>query len=445
MTDDKIDDILEKISTLLEYTKSKVNSIENKIAHIENRINHTVDISENNFYNLNLVSRKIKGNDVINFAIILNNAEAMDTLRPIVLKLASDERFNLTVFSCKRRFPGSPRYIDEDKIHNYLDKHNIKHIRLNVEGKINLHLLKTSMPDGIIRQSQWDNDFPPELSTQNINFAKLYLISYEIMNLVNGGHQDEINSYFHQCCSLIFVANKYVLDAKSICNNRVVSGHPKVKQLINAKKYWPIEGDYKLKILWGAHHTITQGWTNFGTFLTIYNDMLEFAQNNPDISIVFHPHPGLITMLNNNGEHNKKIFEDFMKQWSSLNNTLYTSDTTYADYFKESDLLITDGLSLLIEYQIAKKPIIFIEREDHKPFNERGEFITTGVYRTKSASEAIQLVLDFKNGKDHEKEKDQDVVCNKYLTIDDYEYAEIKIANLIYDDIKGHSSRKLNS
>jgi CDP-glycerol glycerophosphotransferase (TagB/SpsB family) len=38
-----------------------------------------------------------------------------------------------------------------------------------------------------------------------------------------------------------------------------------------------------------------------------------------------------------------------------------------------ADLLITDGLSVLVEYQLLERPIVFFEREGHRAFNEIGE------------------------------------------------------------------------
>ena len=38
--------------------------------------------------------------------------------------------------------------------------------------------------------------------------------------------------------------------------------------------------------------------------------------------------------------------------------------------FATSDVMVTDGRSMLLEYQIAEKLVILIERRDHRPVDE---------------------------------------------------------------------------
>lgn len=53
-----------------------------------------------------------------------------------------------------------------------------------------------------------------------------------------------------------------------------------------------------------------------------------------------------------------------------------------------ADLLITDGLSVLVEYQLLERPIVFFEREGHRAFNEIGEVARRGAHTVRTVSEA---------------------------------------------------------
>ena len=53
-----------------------------------------------------------------------------------------------------------------------------------------------------------------------------------------------------------------------------------------------------------------------------------------------------------------------------------------------SDLLVTDGLSLLVEYQLFERPLVFLERAGHRPFNELGQLVQRGAHTVNSVEEA---------------------------------------------------------
>ncbi|HCR3030472.1 TPA: hypothetical protein ON286_004085, partial [Escherichia coli] len=84
--------------------------------------------------------------------------------------------------------------------------------------------------------------------------------------------------------------------------------------------------------------------------------------------------------------------------------------------FKAADLLLIDGISWLLEFQLEKKPIIFLEREDHLPFDINGEKIRDGLNSVNNIDQALELLLEFRNGKVDTKIKNQKFNCEEYLT-----------------------------
>jgi len=59
---------------------------------------------------------------------------------------------------------------------------------------------------------------------------------------------------------------------------------------------------------------------------------------------------------------------------------------------------VTDGLSMLVEYQILAKPVVFYERRGHRPFNAIGEQVVRGVHSVPSVEEARRLADTFLGG-----------------------------------------------
>lgn len=419
----------------------KVNNIESEIFNLSRKIDETNILLRNLNQTTNLVSKKIANNGIFTGAFIIHNVEAWDSIGGVIKTFSNDPRFIPLVFSINRRFPGEERFIDEDKVHAFLTSENIEHIRLNNDNSyMDLDVIKTLNPDFIFRQSQWDNDYPPGFSTENLRFSKLYYIPYEIMNFLEGVDKNINNSYYHQSCELVFSANAFSKEQdekQSLIKNHAVTGHPKVEAFMGSKASWPLGNSKNFKVIWGAHHSIFDGWSNFGMFLNSYKTMLDFATEHQEIDIVFSPHPGLVTIMKNiSDEEIKNNYTDFITAWNALKNTSYSVFSTYSSMFKAADLLLIDGISWLLEFQLEKKPIIFLERDNHLPFDTNGKLIAEGLNSTKNINEALNLLLEFKNGKVDTHKESQIRNCEQFLILDENKSICQDIVSAIYNNLK---------
>lgn len=448
-TNERIQELIEQkflLETKISHLERILNSIDNNTKLIEN-LNSSTTILTENIANLgqtvNLISanKNISEHQQITCLFLVHNIESWDSIFSVYKKMLCNNRFKVIVASIHRRYPGSKIFKDEEYIHNILSKLDVPHLRLNNSNSYDdLNLIKSLNPKIIFRQSQWDYDIPPAFSTDNLRFAKLCLIPYEIMNFVQLGF-DHLSSYYHTSCWKLFVANqqtKIEQEQHDKLNglNIVVTGHPKVKALKNAKPIWPIVSnpdDKKFRILWASHHSIHKHWSNFSVFLNIYNDMLNWAKEDNSIEFVFSPHPALVTILEDiTDEVLKRNIEEFFIEWNKLNNTYFYREGPYGQLFQSSDILIMDGISWLLEYQLMKKPLIFIEREDHSAFTINGELIASGTNRVSTFQQAKELTYKFKNGEPDPSRKNQEIVIENLLSI---ENADNNIIESILNDI----------
>ena len=96
-----------------------------------------------------------------------------------------------------------------------------------------------------------------------------------------------------------------------------------------------------------------------------------------------------------------QMVESFRARWAALpNTTTFLGDAGggYADMFAVSDVLVSDGLSLLLEYQIANKPVVFLERVDHRPFSPMGDIAQRGFHTVATVPDARAIVGRFAAG-----------------------------------------------
>ncbi|WP_433275580.1 hypothetical protein ACQPZA_30710 [Pseudonocardia xinjiangensis] len=340
---------------------------------------------------------------------------AWDSYHALVQKMAAADDFEPIVASIPRRFPGSDGLGSEEDVHRGLSDRGVAHLRFSDgDPRDLLRLIKAIEPDVIFRQSQWDADIPDELGTERLGFARTCLVPYETMNIVVNvpnprTSNTAVDSDYHRSAWLVFCTNVMMLDtavrdgARAGAQFRVV-GHPKADHLRAARPSWPVHTPEEAagrpgRVVWSAHHSIAQGWTDFGAFHLMSEDMLAWAAQRSDVQFVFMPHPALLPFPGSDASPvSRSDFDAWMEKWAALPNTAVLSEADYGPALAASDVMVTDGLSMLVEYQLFDKPVIFFERDGHRPFNAIGEQVATGVHTVHTVDDARGLAEKFLAG-----------------------------------------------
>ncbi|RZS68477.1 hypothetical protein EV187_0906 [Agromyces ramosus] len=347
----------------------------------------------------------------IRVVMLVHYLEAWASLEPVFRAMEADDAFEVTVASIPRRFPGAPGFSGEHVVDAELTARGVRHVRLPfADSSESLDLLRALRPHVVFRQSQWDADVPPGFSTRALSFARLCLVPYETMNIVeNVRHagtptDTAVDTPYHRAAWRVFCANDVVqraaIEGATLgAEQFVVTGHPKSIAIREAEGHWPIDGPRRPRIAWSAHHSIGDDWTRFGLFPAMSEAMLRFAETHPECDVVFLPHPMLLTF---GGHHQSPVtqveVDAFLERWAALPNTATYTGVDYPSVLRASDALITDGLSMLIEYQLLGKPLVFVERDGHRPFNDVGDVVVTGAHRIGDVAAAITAVHRFACG-----------------------------------------------
>ena len=218
-----------------------------------------------------------------------------------------------------------------------------------------------------------------------------------------------VDSPYHRAAWIVFCTNEMVRDMAMRdgvlqgAQFRVV-GHPKADQFRVAQPRWPLsatDGDTNRlgRVVWSAHQTIGEGWTDFGAFHLMSGAMHAWARQCTDIQFLFMPHPALLPFPDSAGSPiTRPEFDDWLKAWSALPNTAVLSELDYGPALAASDVMVTDGLSTLVEYQLFEKPVIFFERRGHREFNAIGEQVIRAVHTVHGVDEVRRLAEKFLGG-----------------------------------------------
>jgi len=358
-----------------------------------------------------------------------------DSYHALVAAMAGTDDFEPIVASIPRQFRGSERLYGEDDVHRGLTERGVPHLRFAGDAADTLRLIKAIDPDVIFRQSQWDPDIPAELGTERLSFAHTCLVPYETMNIVANvpdgrDSNTAVDSEYHRTAWLVFCANDMMLEmavrdgVRAGAQFRVV-GHPKADHLRAATPSWPIPAPGRRdpagsprpgRVVWSAHHTIARGWTDFGAFHLMREEMLAWAGASVDTEFVFMPHPALLPLPDSDvSPISRPEFDAWMAAWAELPNTAVLSETEYGPTLAASDVMVTDGLSMLVEYQLFGKPLIFFEREGHRPFNEIGERVVEGAHTVRTVAEARELTRRFLAGEPDPLQGHQRTIARRLL------------------------------
>lgn len=338
---------------------------------------------------------------------LVHNRDAWDAIGEVISIMRDRADFEPIVVTIPHHYGGESIQRGEGHLHRFLTDLGVPHLRLKKNRTDSARELLLALdPDIVFRQSQWDADVDEAFSAANLAWTRLALIPYETMNPTvnvpfgNPPVNSAIDQQWHRAAWLVFCANAQALamaQRDSLTGGRQFRalGHPKADALRRTAAAWPIAetSGRRPRVAWSAHHSILDGWNDFGTFPSTRHDMLTWARESPDIEFVFMHHPFLPgTIRRDGGKITSEEFRAWLADWHSLPNTTVWRGP-YAPVLAATDVLVTDGPSMITESQVLTVPTVFLERAEHIPFNEIGERIVTGVHRVADVAAAVEVTL----------------------------------------------------
>ncbi len=283
---------------------------------------------------------------------------------------------------------------------------------------------------------------PDHLSIENVSLSsKVCYMPYG--SCIFSGEVDEIvhPPSFFRYASFIFAENKIAKEAyfKKISNYRwfdrtklILSGNTKFDYLLENKiisgKTWKRGYREGIKrILWTPRWCTHEGTSHFFD----YKDMfINFCKINKDVDFVFRPHPLCFQNFLKTGELSSEELFNMELFYENSDNMIMDNSGEYIDTFLSSDVLVSDISSMLLEYFVTGKPIIYTHRVN--AFNDYGKIIADSLYWVRNESELRETLDMLISGNDPLKQKRIDI-CNSLSLIGEGKASE-KIIETIRND-----------
>lgn len=236
--------------------------------------------------------------------------------------------------------------------------------------------LKNKKPDYVFIQRPYDNYLPEEYHKKELSkYTKICYIpyGYSLADIFDVTMTREDMKYLHIIFAENIEANKYYNKLiKSIDDNKkrysVSLGYPILDRIKketenNGSMFKRIKGKDSLNILWTPRWTTDKNIYET-SFFTYKDTLIDYCKNDKKISLVFRPHPLTFQNFIEKKLMTKKEINDYLLKFKD--NLIYDDSKEYIETFKDTDVLITDFSSILPEYFLFNKPIIYTQKQNGK-------------------------------------------------------------------------------
>lgn len=250
-----------------------------------------------------------------------------------------------------------------EEILTKLDKHFITLKDYEV-----IRLLKQEHYDYAIRQNQWAHWGRLKSLHKYVKtlFTDYVTISNAMKNYTHEDWSISTNEYVSNC-EYSFIS--HMENVKNPSSNSVNSISYKAKGITLAPEHWPNDTD-KLKVLLEFHLLLGSGDLLETAILDVqYDRVLKFIHdNNQECDIVINLHPDL---------YNKSLWlvDKLRKDIENIPNVTISKEPMHT-LGKGSDVIISDGISMLYESNLLQKPCAYVKHPEYSDlFSDKYKFL----------------------------------------------------------------------
>lgn len=377
------------------------------------------------------LQRQIKNlkQEKINVVFVCHRASLWNSLKTVFEECNKDEKFEVTIVTIpnKRQIPklglNHEEYVSEGA-EEFFEDYPCRVIQgYNYENHT-WYDLKALKPDYLFFQTPYDICRPSAYKSDVVAlYTKLGYVHYG-MPFMGGMIAEESfpknflkNIYFH--FAEFAEMQKYYIErvpenATHRHKNILLTGYPK---LDGVEKYQGCESDLWLypreqgyfRVMWTPRWSTGEGNC---TFFDYKEKLPDYIRQTEKIELLFRPHPQAFSEFVEKGEMTKEQVEDYQKLFRESDRMSMDTGADYLKNFYSSDVLITDESSIMPEYFLTGKPVIFTYKETH--LNSFAEKLSEGFYWVKDWEELEKTLKMLQSGKDPLLKKRQQLINSEF-------------------------------
>ena len=306
--------------------------------------------------------------------------------------LAKDGRFKPMLLCVPNRIHANQLDDPEDMsndVYDYFHRHGYMDAINSLVGKNEWFDLNTICPDYVI-YNRYDRPMPLEYTSRVVStYAKVCMIEYgtSLLRMVD------------QIFDRKFMANTFCYFAESTgkrdmflnwnrilhglkLSTAVCCGIPAVENAYLAKDdnapAWRFSKN-KFRAIYTPRWTVDPVWGG-SSFLRYQSFFLELADLHPEMDILVRPHPLMFQNFIETGLMTSDEVTAYGDSCSARANIRLDAEKEYLASFWQSSVLISDFSSMIIEYYVTGKPIIYLTYDENTDYTDQMSAMLQGCY-----------------------------------------------------------------
>ena len=379
-----------------------------------------------------LSEKKTSGNKPAEILFLCQYPPAWNKMKSIFEMMLKDDRFNVKILAVPDNI-NKP----DDKIYEFFSGIYGRDIVINAYKNGTWYNIKQLMPDYVFYQRPYDQYLPkPYRSGVVSGYSKICHLVYGY-TMIEALKEICDNKLFYRNVYIYFAENTISRDDNikrfKISHNKgyrktLNIGYPVLEYFVRHKADEKEEND-KFKVLW------TPRWSDDkeaggSNFLTYKDKIITLVNDNTDLNVVFRPHPMTFDHFISVGKLTQEDVDSYLKLYDENDSLEYNNTAEYVDVFWNTDVLLSDLSSVMVEYFVTGKPIIYCDT-GAKP-DEFFEELLKAMYVTNTWEQAREKLLELKMGIDPLKEEREKKI--KELLGDDFLHISERFLEAIYND-----------
>ena len=296
-------------------------------------------------------------------------------------------------------------------------------------------------PDYVFYTRPYAKEYPEQLRPAVVSrYTRICYIPYGY-EFVKGYHLEiEYNMNFFPYCYMTFCDGDSSYEyCKKLARNETLRkiyniGYPRFDVVNRLKTSENAQGKEKFTILWTPRWSV-ESLANDGTsFFEFINPFLNFFEmpRNKNLFLVIRPHPLMFENFLNLGVVSKIDVANLRHRIDLMKNVSFDDCENYLISGHNADLIISDFSSMLIEFLLLDKPIIYCGKSDN--FDVVGKKMDEGFYHLNKSHDICKMIVDYLNNGDTIKQKREQII-GELSTRNEEEIGNI-IANILRMDFE---------
>jgi hypothetical protein len=176
-----------------------------------------------------------------------------------------------------------------------------------------------------------------------------------------------------------------------------VTGHPKFDAWADRP---PRDATRPRTILWTPHFSVGfERHLRWSTFDRHLEAVLGLALRQPELRFIMRPHPQLSWTLRHS-RGGAALWDGVLGFAASSHNFTIDENSSYVEAFHAADGLMTDASSLMYEFMLCDKPMLYLHCDDGAGLNEAGALMTQAIATGRTPADLARFVDEVARGAD---------------------------------------------